>query len=161
MHVYTSIIYISIKIENDLLQEVLFASFLSVPLPSAPFRNYFSDPYHRRLTWQYLNFMWMKSWFLTSFSHHNVFRWICSIAIYQYGEGGKTRVCVCIKSLQLCPTLCNPMDHSQPGSFVHGILQARVLEPCSPPGDLPDPGIKPMFLISPALAGGFFTTSST
>ena len=29
---------------------------------------------------------------------------------------------------QLCPTLCNPMDCSIPGSSVHGILQARVLE---------------------------------
>ena len=29
---------------------------------------------------------------------------------------------------QLCPTLCNPMDCSLPGSSVHGILQARVLE---------------------------------
>ena len=29
---------------------------------------------------------------------------------------------------QLCPTLCNPMDCSLPGSSVHGIVQARVLE---------------------------------
>ena len=29
---------------------------------------------------------------------------------------------------QLCPTLCDPMDCSLPGSLVHGILQARVLE---------------------------------
>ena len=33
--------------------------------------------------------------------------------------------------------------------------------PCPPPGDLPDPGIKPESLMSPALAGGFFTTSAT
>jgi len=33
--------------------------------------------------------------------------------------------------------------------------------PCSPPGDLPDPGIKPASLTSPVLAGGFFTTSVT
>ena len=33
--------------------------------------------------------------------------------------------------------------------------------PCSPSGDLPDPGIKPISLTSPALAGGFFTTSAT
>ena len=33
--------------------------------------------------------------------------------------------------------------------------------PCSPPGDLPDPGIKPTSLMSPALAGRFFTTSAT
>ena len=32
------------------------------------------------------------------------------------------------KSLQSCPTLCNPMDHSPPGFSVHGILQARILE---------------------------------
>ena len=30
--------------------------------------------------------------------------------------------------------------------------------PCLPPGDLPNPGIEPMFPASPALAGGFFTT---
>ena len=33
--------------------------------------------------------------------------------------------------------------------------------PCPPPGDLPNPGIKPVSLSSPALAGGFFTTSAT
>ena len=32
------------------------------------------------------------------------------------------------KSLQLCPTLCNPIDGSLPGSPVPGILQARALE---------------------------------
>ena len=32
------------------------------------------------------------------------------------------------KSLQTCPTLCNPMDCSLPGFFVHGIFQARILE---------------------------------
>ena len=37
-------------------------------------------------------------------------------------------LCVRAKSLQLCPTLCNPMDCSPPGSSVHGILQARILE---------------------------------
>ena len=31
-------------------------------------------------------------------------------------------------SLQSCPTLCDPMDCSPPGSSIHGILQARVLE---------------------------------
>ena len=32
------------------------------------------------------------------------------------------------KSLQSCPTLCDPVDCSPPGSSVHGILQARILE---------------------------------
>ena len=54
---------------------------------------------------------------------------------------------------QLCPTLCDPMDCSPPGSSAHGILQARILEwtAIPSPGDLPDPGIESM---SPALAGG-------
>ena len=34
---------------------------------------------------------------------------------------------VCVQSLQLCPTLCNPVDCSPPGSSLHGILQARIL----------------------------------
>ena len=67
----------------------------------------------------------------------------------------------CAKSLQLCLTLGNPMDHSQPGSSVHGILQARILEwlTIPPPEDLPDPGIKPVSLVSPVLPGRFFTTA--
>ena len=50
---------------------------------------------------------------------------------------------------QLCLTPCNPMDCSPPGSSVHGILQARILEWIAfPSGDLPNPGIEPR---SPAL----------
>ena len=49
---------------------------------------------------------------------------------------------------QSCLTLCDPMDCSPPGSSVHGILQARILEWVAislfpSPGDLPDPGIEP------------------
>ena len=51
--------------------------------------------------------------------------------------------------------LCDPVDWNLPGSSVHGILQARILEQFTP-GDLPDPGIEPMSLAFPALAGGFF-----
>ena len=36
--------------------------------------------------------------------------------------------CMHAKLLQSCLTLCNPMDCSLPGSSVHGILQARILE---------------------------------
>ena len=96
---------------------------------------------------------------------------------------------------QSCPTLRNPVDCSLPGSSVHGIFQARVLEwgaiafsrhklnsteksstillvgfprreywsglLCPPPGNFPNPGIKPNSLTSLALSGRFFTTSAT
>ena len=62
--------------------------------------------------------------------------------------------------LLLCLTLCNPMDCSPPGSSVHGILQPRILEwvAVSSSRDLPDPGIESAPLMSPALAGVFFTS---
>ena len=65
--------------------------------------------------------------------------------------------------LHSCLTLCDPMDCSLPGSSVHEILQARILEWVAVPSyrSLPDPGIEPESLISPALAGKFFTTSTT
>ena len=67
-------------------------------------------------------------------------------------------VCVCVRvHTQLCPTLSHPKDCSPPGSSVHGILQARILECVAipSPGDLLDPGTEPGF---PALnAGRFFT----
>ena len=55
-----------------------------------------------------------------------------------------------VKVTQSCPTLCNPMDYSLPGSSVHGILQARILEwvAMPPPGDLPDPRIISMSHVS-------------
>ena len=67
------------------------------------------------------------------------------------------------KLLQSCPTLCNAMDSSLPGSSVPGILQARILEWVGRPTskDLPDPVIKPASLMSPELAGRFFTISAT
>ena len=52
-------------------------------------------------------------------------------------------------------TLCDPKGCSPPGSFVHGISQARILEWVAiSPGYLPNSGIEP---VSSALAGKFFT----
>ena len=65
-------------------------------------------------------------------------------------------LCVCVNARSYL-ILCDSMDCSPPGSSVHGIFQARTLKQVviPSPGDLPNPGIKPLF---PALAGGFFTT---
>ena len=54
------------------------------------------------------------------------------------------------------------MDHSPPGSTVHGILQARTLERVAMPSSRgsPDPEIDPRSLLSLALAGRFFPTSA-
>ena len=60
--------------------------------------------------------------------------------------------CVRAKLLQSCSTLCDPMDCSPQGSFVHGIFQAGMLKwiatPSSRGSSWPDPGIEPR---SPAL----------
>ena len=62
-----------------------------------------------------------------------------------------------------CMLSCFSMDCSPPRSSVHGILQARILEwvVISSSMGSPDQWIKPMLLMFPALAGGFFTTGFT
>ena len=72
-------------------------------------------------------------------------------------------MCVCVhaKSLQSCATLYDCLDSSPPGFSVLGILRARILEWVAMPssrGSSP-PGIESASLMSPALTGGFFTTT--
>ena len=66
-----------------------------------------------------------------------------------------THPCVCA---QLHPTLCDPMDYSLSGSSVHGFSRQEYWRGLSvpSPGHLPNPGIKPVSLMSRALADRFF-----
>ena len=66
----------------------------------------------------------------------------------------------CAKLLQLCWTLCNPMDHSLQAAQSMGFSRQEYWNglPCPYPGDFPDPGIELVSLMSPTLAGGFFIT---
>ena len=91
------------------------------------------------------------------FEEKNVFQWEKQRNTYECID-----MCERDKSLQLCPTLCHPIDCSPPGSSVHGILQVRILEWVAVPSSRvsSDPGTKPSSL-SLALAGRFFTTSMT
>ena len=73
-------------------------------------------------------------------------------------------VCMGAKLLQLCLTLCNPMDCTPPGSSVHGILQARILEWAAMPSSRGSSRTKDQNLLSltsPAMTVRFFTTSTT
>ena len=61
----------------------------------------------------------------------DVCSWCCGLSSV-CGRGPLDTGCsryrsVCVLVAQTCPTLCNPMDCSTPGSCVHGILQARIL----------------------------------
>ena len=61
---------------------------------------------------------------------------------------------------QSCPTLCNPMDCSSLSMRFSRQAYWSGL-PCPPPGKMPNPGMETNSLIFPALAGGFFTISTT
>ena len=67
--------------------------------------------------------------------------------------------CCCLVA-QLCPVLWDLMDCGQPGSSVHGISQARILEwvAISSSRESSNPGIESMSPAVPALAGGCFNT---
>ena len=64
------------------------------------------------------------------------------------------------KSLQSCLTLCKPMDCSPPGSSVHGILQARILEWVAIPFSRGSSWPRDWTQVS-CIAGGFFTVWAT
>ena len=59
-----------------------------------------------------------------------------------------------------CPTLCDPMDCSLPGSSVHGILQARMLEWVAMPSSRESSQLRDWTQVS-HIAGGFFTIWAT
>ena len=65
-------------------------------------------------------------------------------------------------SLQLCPTLCDPMEIACQAPLSMGFSRQEYWGrlPFPPPGNLPDPGIKPAPLKSPAFAGQLLTTST-
>ena len=71
--------------------------------------------------------------------------------------------CICDKTLQSRLTLCNSMDCSSPGPLSMGFSRQEYSSgfPSPPPGDRLDPGVEPAVLMSPVLAGRFFTTSTT
>ena len=61
---------------------------------------------------------------------------------------------------QLCPTVCDPMDCSLPGSSVQGILQARILERVAMPSSRGSSQPRDQSQVS-YIEGGFFTTQAT
>ena len=66
----------------------------------------------------------------------------------------------CFSLVQLCATLWT-VAHQAPLSVGFSRQEYWSGQQCPSPGDLPNPGTEPMSLLSPALAGRFFTTSAT
>ena len=74
------------------------------------------------------------------------------------------RSCVCVLSRfsLVLKTLCNPTDHSHQAPLSMGFSRQEYWSglPCPPAGDLPDPGIEPVSLVS-CIGSEFFITSAT
>ena len=67
--------------------------------------------------------LWRVAWSSESLSLHLLAQlWGYFLVFYTFCESEW------VKFDQSCLTVCDPMDHSLPGSFVHGILKARILE---------------------------------
>ena len=66
----------------------------------------------------------------------------------------------CFRNVQLI-VIPQTIDHQAPLSLGFSRQEYWSGLPCPPPGDLPNPGTEPVTLMSPALAGRFFTTSTT
>ena len=138
-----------------------FTFFLSFPPPLVTINLFpmflLSHPWWYLLKHRIFYFLWSSIYFP-----------LVAWAISKKSVTNKRSVCrvlcsVCVKSLSRVQFFVTLWTIARPGSSVHGILQAKYWSgwPCLPPGDLPDPGIKPMSLTSPTLAGGFSNTSTT
>ena len=86
-----------------------------------------------------------------------------------YNPGNNVNGCIvwhsfvcCAKSLQCVQLFATPWIVAHQAPLPMGFSRQEYLSgfPFPPPGDLPDPEIKPWSLLSPLLAGGFFTTST-
>ena len=70
----------------------------------------------------------MEAWSLSHWTAREVLAFAFLRILFLRWNMKNSKLCVLrAKSLQLCPTLCDPMDCSPPGSSVHGISQARML----------------------------------
>ena len=88
--------------------------------------------------------------------HAPVYVWACvhaQVCVYTHDC---VFMCVCPQSLQSCLILCNPMDCSPPGSSVHGILQAGILEWVAMPSSRGSSRLRDRNHVS-CCAGKFFT----
>ena len=80
----------------------------------------------------------------------------------QVATGPFGLLCTCFKSLLSCLILYDLTGYSFQPPWSMGFSRQEYWSglPCPPPGDLPDPGIEPVSITSPALAGRLFTTST-
>ena len=114
--------------------------------------------------------------FLGDLPNHRNWTWIsCGQILCTIWEAQiHTCVCVCVcVCAHVCHAVLNcfscvqffvtlwAVDCQAPLSMGFSRHKYQSGWPCPPPGDLPDPGIEPSSLMSSALAGGFFTTSTT
>ena len=110
--------------------------------------------------------MTAKRWVIVAF--RSLLSFLIHSHIYPFSHSAVTTLqtfTLCINShtfyvcAQSCLTLCDPMDCSSPGSSVHRISRARILElPLLSPRDLPDPEIELMSPVSPALQADSLST---
>ena len=152
--------------DNDTIQP---SHPLSSPSPPAP------KPSQHQGLFQWVNSSHEVAKVLEFQLQHQSFQWTPRTYLLQDGLVGspcsqvthsKTHVYSAPPYPHMHATLCHPMDGSPPGSSFHGVLwESHGWEywsglPSPPSGDLPNPGNEPVFRMSPALTGRFFTTST-
>ena len=103
-----------------------FQTFLSLPRDNAILRGATTQPHHNHLSQKELSFPKPQTT-LAQASSPGCSLWTpTALPLVTLFCG--TAAAAAAKSLQSCPTLCDPIDGSPPGSPIPGILQARTLE---------------------------------
>ena len=92
------------------------------------------SPFPKKYSNKYLPKLYLLTYVFSKIPEHCIYVCVCFHVKWRGNKLGMCRqkdrvnVRVNAKSLHSCPSLCDPVDHSPPGSSVHGIFQAGILE---------------------------------
>ena len=97
---------------------------------------------------------WSRKWLARG-------HWVAHRIWGRDGKAGLNATCAMLRlAAQSCLTLCDPVDCNSPGSSVHGILQARILEWVTMPSSKESSQLRDLTQVS-HIAGRFFTAWAT
>ena len=115
------------------------------------------------LIWSFSAVLWLSRYINTVSENPSLVPRLCQVNAYihKHATNYRERLCavLCLVT-QSCPTLCDPMDCSPPGSSVHGILYAKILEWVVMPSSRGSSQLRDRTQVS-HIAGEFFTDWAT
>ena len=113
-----------------------------------------SSPFPSHINFVFFHFVWFQHVKVIGSYNEPLFCFLSQFPFHPSKGYLSLTLFLLWSAAQSCPTLCDHMDYSRPGSFVHGIPRQEYWSGLLfPTGDLPNSGIEPVSLVPQALVG--------